>query len=49
MTKQNLLEVKMESHVMVIALNRPHKRNAINDALLLDMERELDSVPDSIK
>lgn len=49
MTKQNLLEVKMESHVMVIALNRPHKRNAINDALLLEMERELDSVPDSIK
>ena len=49
MTKQNLLEVKMESHVMVISLNRPHKRNAINDALLLELERELDSVPDSIK
>lgn len=49
MTKENLIEVKMESHVMVITLNRPQKRNAINDALLLTLEKELDAVPDSVK
>lgn len=49
MSEANFLDIKVETPLMVITLNRPHKRNAINDSLLLALEKELDSIADSVK
>jgi enoyl-CoA hydratase/carnithine racemase len=43
------LDIQTQGPVLVITLNRPHKRNAIHDALLLELEQVLDQVNDEIK
>jgi enoyl-CoA hydratase/carnithine racemase len=43
------LDIQTQASVLVITLNRPHKRNAIHDALLLELEQVLDQVNDEIK
>lgn len=39
------LEISLEQELLLIGLNRPAKRNAINDELLLGLERVFDHIP----
>ncbi|PHN01912.1 crotonase/enoyl-CoA hydratase family protein [Flavilitoribacter nigricans] len=43
------LEIKVEQDILLIGLNRPAKRNAINDELLLGIERIFDLIPGDIR
>lgn len=45
----NSLEIIAEQELLLIGLNRPEKRNAINDELLLGLERILDHTPETIR
>ncbi len=44
-----LVELELADHIATITLARPDKRNAMNDALLADLERALIAVPEGIR
>jgi enoyl-CoA hydratase/carnithine racemase len=43
-----LLQTETIGRVLTIGLNRPAKRNALNDAIILELERAVASIPDDI-
>lgn len=43
------LTVEQKDELLFIKLNRPHKRNAINDALLLSLEAVFATIPDGVR
>lgn len=49
MNEEPLLKQEIQDSTLLLTLNRPAKRNAISDALLLELENKLDSLPAEIK
>lgn len=43
------LKITVLESTLLVGLNRPEKRNAFNDALLLDLEKVMDALPASIR
>jgi (methylthio)acryloyl-CoA hydratase len=43
------LIVQQEGEILLIKINRPQKRNAINDALILEIEQVFSNIPTGIK
>lgn len=46
---QNTLITKVQDEILLIKINRPEKRNAINDELILGIENVFSSIPKGIK
>lgn len=44
-----LLKINVVESTLLVGLNRPEKRNAFNDALLLDLEKVMDAIPAIIR
>jgi enoyl-CoA hydratase/carnithine racemase len=44
----SLLQIETIGRVLTIGLNRPAKRNALNDSLILEIERTFATLPDAI-
>lgn len=44
-----LLKISAVESTLLVGLNRPEKRNAFNDALILDLEKVMDAIPTSIR
>ncbi|GAB4038136.1 crotonase/enoyl-CoA hydratase family protein [Spirosoma gilvum] len=44
-----LLEIEQDNELFFVKLNRPQKRNAVNDALLLALESAFSNIPDGVK
>ncbi len=49
MTDTSLLRIEVDGPVAVLCLNRPEKRNAVNDALMAEIEAFFDSPPDGVR
>lgn len=49
MTNSNTLQIEQRGHLLIISLNRPEKRNACNDELILALERVFDQVSSETK
>ncbi|GAA4469035.1 crotonase/enoyl-CoA hydratase family protein [Nibrella saemangeumensis] len=47
--KSTFLEVDQQEEILFIKLNRPEKRNAINDALILALEAVFSTIPAGVK
>lgn len=43
------LKMEIKDEVLVVGLNRPEKRNAFNDSLILNIEKVFDNLPSHIK
>lgn len=43
------LSVEYKDELLLVGLNRPEKRNAFNDAMILDIEKVFESIPPQIK
>jgi enoyl-CoA hydratase/carnithine racemase len=43
------LKVEIQDGIAVVTLDRAEKRNAVNDAMVLDLERFFSAVPDGVK
>ncbi|MCB0845050.1 MAG: enoyl-CoA hydratase/isomerase family protein, partial [Bacteroidetes bacterium] len=43
------LKVELKNEILLVGLNRPDKRNAINDELILGIETIFSHIPDGIK
>ncbi|MCP9755458.1 enoyl-CoA hydratase [Lacihabitans sp. CCS-44] len=41
--------VKQEAEILFVKINRPEKRNAVNDALILGLEHIFSNIPDGVK
>ena len=44
-----MLQIEIKDEVIFVKLNRPAKRNAVNDELILDIERVFSSIPTTVK
>jgi len=44
-----LLEIEAQGAIAVLRLNRPHKRNALSDALVLELRRAFEALPEGIR
>ncbi len=49
MTDTSLLRIEVDGPVAVLCLNRPEKRNAVNDALMAEIEAFFDGPPDGVR
>jgi (methylthio)acryloyl-CoA hydratase len=45
----DILAVKQEGELLFVKLNRPKKRNAVNDALILGLEQVFSNIPKGVK
>lgn len=45
---ENLI-VHQENEILFVRINRPEKRNAVNDALILGLERVFSNIPEGVK
>ncbi len=45
----NTLQISIEDNILLIGLNRPEKRNAFNDELILGIEKVFSNIPEGIK
>ena len=43
------LKVEVKDNILIVALNRPEKRNAINDETILSLEKVFSNIPEGIK
>jgi (methylthio)acryloyl-CoA hydratase len=43
------LKVEVKDNILIVALNRPEKRNAINDDTILSIEKIFSNIPEGIK
>ena len=43
------LAVEMRGNIAVLTLNRPEKRNALSDALVLGLQQFFDSIPQEVQ
>lgn len=41
--------IKQEAEILFVKINRPEKRNAVNDALILGLEHIFSNIPDGVK
>lgn len=45
----NTLQTHIRDNILVVALNRPDKRNALNDETILGLEQIFSNIPDGVK
>jgi (methylthio)acryloyl-CoA hydratase len=45
----NTLQISIEDNILLVGLNRPEKRNAFNDELILGIEKVFSNIPAGIK
>lgn len=43
------LKIEVKDNILIVALNRPEKRNAINDETILSIEKVFSNIPEGIK
>ena len=43
------LKIEVKDNILIVSLNRPEKRNAINDETILSIEKVFSNIPESIK
>ena len=43
------LKVEVKDNILIVALNRPEKRNAINDETILSIEKIFSNIPEGVK
>ena len=43
------LQIEVKDNILIVALNRPDKRNAINDETILNIEKVFSNIPEGIK
>ncbi len=43
------LKVTVKDNILIVALNRPNKRNAVNDEMMLALEKVFSNVPKNVK
>lgn len=43
------LKIEVKDNILIVALNRPEKRNAINDETILSIEKIFSNIPEGIK
>ena len=43
------LKIEVKDNILIVGLNRPQKRNAINDATILDIEKVFSNIPKDVK
>jgi len=46
---QELLDADVQGPIAVLRLNRPNKRNALNDGLVLELRRAFESLPQTVR
>jgi (methylthio)acryloyl-CoA hydratase len=44
-----MLQIEIRDEILLVKLNRPEKRNAVNDELILDIERVFSNIPKNVK
>ena len=44
-----MLQIDIKDEILFVKLNRPEKRNAVNDELILDIERVFSNIPKNVK
>jgi (methylthio)acryloyl-CoA hydratase len=44
-----MLQIDIKAEILFVKLNRPEKRNAVNDELILDIERVFSNIPKNVK
>lgn len=44
-----MLQIDIKDEILFVKLNRPEKRNAVNDELILDIERVFSNIPKGVK
>jgi (methylthio)acryloyl-CoA hydratase len=44
-----MLQTEIKDEILFVKLNRPEKRNAVNDELILDIERVFSNIPKNVK
>ena len=49
MEKYSTIRTEIQGEILLVQLNRPEKRNAINDALLLEIETVFSNIPSGVK
>ncbi len=49
MQTENTISTKIEDDILIVTINRPHKRNAINDATILALESVFSTISKEIK
>ena len=45
----NILKVEVKENILMVSLNRPEKRNAINDETILAIESVFSNIPRGVK
>jgi (methylthio)acryloyl-CoA hydratase len=48
-TDSDTLKIEVQDNILIVALNRPEKRNAINDETILALEKTFSNVPKDVK
>ena len=43
------LKIEVQDNILIVSLNRPEKRNAINDETILSIEKVFSNIPEGIK
>jgi (methylthio)acryloyl-CoA hydratase len=49
MEAYKFLKTELREEILIVALNRPEKRNAVNDALILEIEKVFSNIPKGVK
>jgi (methylthio)acryloyl-CoA hydratase len=44
-----MLQIDIQDEILFVKLNRPEKRNAVNDALILEIDRVFSNIPKNVK
>jgi (methylthio)acryloyl-CoA hydratase len=44
-----MLQIDIQGEILFVKLNRPEKRNAVNDALILEIDRVFSNIPKNVK
>jgi (methylthio)acryloyl-CoA hydratase len=48
-TRSETVKVEVKNNVLIVALNRPNKRNALNDETILTLEKIFSNIPQGVK
>jgi (methylthio)acryloyl-CoA hydratase len=48
-TDSDTLKIEVQDNILIVALNRPEKRNAINDETILALEKTFSNIPKDVK
>jgi (methylthio)acryloyl-CoA hydratase len=49
MLNYNFIKTEIKDNILIVSLNRPEKRNALNDATILEIEMVFSNIPNGVK